>query len=76
MNDLTSILSEPVARLGASTITLGHALAVGALLFLGLFVALVIALWRSAKRDGRCRGSADHADMPRRGWPALQAKLK
>src|SRR4029079_17260702 len=49
MNDLTSILSEPVARLGASTITLGHALAVGALLFVGLFVALVIALWRSAK---------------------------
>ncbi|TIU70366.1 MAG: DNA recombination protein RmuC, partial [Mesorhizobium sp.] len=47
MNDLSSILSEPVARLGASTLTLGHMLAFGAILFLGLFVALVIALWRS-----------------------------
>ncbi|TIN07331.1 MAG: DNA recombination protein RmuC, partial [Mesorhizobium sp.] len=33
MNDLTTILSEPIARLGATTITLGHALAFGAVLF-------------------------------------------
>ncbi|TIU16635.1 MAG: DNA recombination protein RmuC, partial [Mesorhizobium sp.] len=43
MNELTTILSEPIARLGATTITLGHALAFGAILFLGLFVALVAA---------------------------------
>ena len=62
MNDLTSILSEPVARLGASTITLGHALAFAVLLFLGLFVALVIALWRSAKaRAVAAAEAADHA---------------
>jgi len=62
MNDLSTILSEPVARLGASTITLGHALAFGALLFLGLFVALVIALWRSAKaRAVAAAEAADHA---------------
>ncbi|TIN64272.1 MAG: DNA recombination protein RmuC, partial [Mesorhizobium sp.] len=62
MNDLSTILSEPVARLGATTVTLGHALAFGALLFLGLFVALVIALWRSAKaRAVAAAEAADHA---------------
>ncbi|WP_027052919.1 DNA recombination protein RmuC [Mesorhizobium erdmanii] len=62
MNDLSTILSEPVARLGASTITLGHALAFGALLFFGLFVALVVALWRSAKaRAVAAAEAADHA---------------
>ncbi|AGB42966.1 DNA recombination protein RmuC [Mesorhizobium sp. B2-3-14] len=62
MNDLSTILSEPAARLGASTITLGHVLAVATLLFLGLFVALVIALWRSAKaRAVAAAEAADHA---------------
>jgi DNA recombination protein RmuC len=62
MNDLTSILSEPVARLGATTVTLGHALAFGAMLFLGLFLALVVALWRSAKaRTVAATEAADHA---------------
>ncbi|RWF39052.1 MAG: DNA recombination protein RmuC [Mesorhizobium sp.] len=62
MNDLSTIFSEPVVRLGASTITLGHALAFGALLFLGLFVALVVALWRSAKaRAVAAAEAADHA---------------
>jgi DNA recombination protein RmuC len=62
MNDLTSILSEPVARLGATTITLGHALAFGAILFLGLFMAVVVALWRSARaRAVAAAEAADHA---------------
>ncbi|MER9318010.1 DNA recombination protein RmuC [Mesorhizobium sp. M0659] len=62
MNDLSTILSEPVARLGATTITLGHALALGALVFLGLFLALVVALWRSAKaRTIAAAEAADHA---------------
>lgn len=62
MNDLTSILSEPIARLGATTITLGHVLAFGAILFLGLFMALVVALWRSAKaRAVAAAEAADHA---------------
>ncbi|MER8592641.1 DNA recombination protein RmuC [Mesorhizobium sp. M1182] len=62
MNDLATILSEPVARLGATTLTLGHALGFGAMLFLGLFVALVVALWRSAKaRAVAAAEAADHA---------------
>ncbi|MGO4836299.1 DNA recombination protein RmuC, partial [Rhizobiaceae sp. 2RAB30] len=49
MNDLTSLLAEPVARLGATTITLGQALGLaGACLGL-LFLMLVIGLWRSAR---------------------------
>jgi DNA recombination protein RmuC len=62
MNDLTPILSEPVARLGATTVTLGHALAFGAILFLGLLLAFVVALWRSAKaRTIAAAEAADHA---------------
>ena len=62
MNDLNSILSEPVAQLGATTITLGHALAFGAIVFLGLFLALVVALWRSARaRTIAAAEAADHA---------------
>ncbi|TGQ74381.1 MAG: DNA recombination protein RmuC [Mesorhizobium sp.] len=78
MNDLTSILSEPVARLGATTITLGHALAFGALLFLGLFVALVVALWRSAKaRAVAAADAADHArDAEARMAGILQAQAE
>ncbi|KAA3450163.1 DNA recombination protein RmuC [Mesorhizobium sp. SARCC-RB16n] len=78
MNDLSTILSEPVARLGASTITLGHALAFGALLFFGLFVALVVALWRSAKaRAVAAAEAADHArDAEARMAGILQAQAE
>ncbi|MBZ9795405.1 DNA recombination protein RmuC [Mesorhizobium sp. ES1-4] len=78
MNDLSTILSEPVARLGASTITLGHALAFGALLFLGLFAALVVALWRSAKaRAVAAAEAADHArDAEARMAGILQAQAE
>ncbi|RVC83237.1 DNA recombination protein RmuC [Mesorhizobium sp. M4A.F.Ca.ET.022.05.2.1] len=78
MNDLSSILSEPVARLGASTLTLGHMLAFGAILFLGLFVALVIALWRSAKaRTIAAAEAADHArDAEARMAGILQAQAE
>lgn len=62
MNDLNSILSEPVAQLGATTITLGHALAFGAIVFLGLLLALVVALWRSARaRTIAAAEAAEHA---------------
>lgn len=62
MNDLNSILSEPVAQLGATTITLGHALAFGAIVFLGLFLTLVVALWRSARaRTIAAAEAAEHA---------------
>lgn len=62
MNDLSSILSEPVAHLGASVVTLGQALAFGTLLFLALFTVLVVALWRSARaRAVAAAEAADHA---------------
>ncbi|MBN9217998.1 MAG: DNA recombination protein RmuC [Mesorhizobium sp.] len=78
MNDMSTILSEPVARLGASTVTLGHALAFGALLFFGLFVALVIALWRSGRaRAVAAAEAADHArDAEARMAGILQAQAE
>ena len=62
MNDLGSILSEPVARLGATTISLGQALGFVVLLVFVLFVALIVALWRAAKaRSVAAAEAADHA---------------
>ncbi|MEP9386588.1 DNA recombination protein RmuC [Mesorhizobium sp. KR9-304] len=54
MDQLTAMLSEPIAKLGATTITLGQALAFAAFLFATLFVGLVVSLWRS----GRARAAA------------------
>ena len=62
MNNLSSILSEPVARLGATTITLGQALGFVVFLVLVLFIALIVALWRAAKaRSVAAAEAADHA---------------
>jgi DNA recombination protein RmuC len=63
MDQLTTILSEPVARLGASTITLGHALAAGGFLFVALFIALMVSLWRSGR--ARAIAAAETADQAR-----------
>ena len=63
MNEMSSILSEPIIRLGATVISLGQLLAFGALVFVGLFVALVIALWRSAK--ARTAAAAEAAEQAR-----------
>ncbi|CDX16172.1 conserved hypothetical protein [Mesorhizobium sp. ORS 3324] len=78
MNDMTSILSEPVARLGATTITLGEALGFGALLLLALFLALVVALWRAGKaRALAAAEAADHArDTEARMADILQAQAE
>jgi DNA recombination protein RmuC len=78
MNELVSILAEPIVRLGATTITLGHALALGALLFFGLFIALVAALWRSAKaRAAAAAEAAEHArDADARMAGILQAQAE
>ncbi|GLS31544.1 DNA recombination protein RmuC [Mesorhizobium albiziae] len=62
MNDIFSILAEPVARLGATTVTLGQMLGFIAVLFVTLLVALVVALWRAAKaRAVAATEAADHA---------------
>ncbi|OBQ94710.1 DNA recombination protein RmuC [Mesorhizobium sp. AA23] len=78
MNDMTSILSQPVARLGATTIRLGEALGFGALLLLALFLALVIALWRAGKaRAAAAAEAADHArDTEARMADILQAQAE
>lgn len=49
MEQLTTILSEPIATLGATAITLGQALVAGAGLLGLLLVTLVAALWRSSR---------------------------
>ncbi|SFP82246.1 DNA recombination protein RmuC [Mesorhizobium sp. NFR06] len=79
MNDtMTTILSEPVARLGATTITLGQALAFGAILLLVLFVALVVALWSAAgARAAAAAEAADHArDAEARMADIMQAQAE
>mgnify|MGYP001142283028 CR=1 FL=1 len=63
MNEMSSILSEPIIRLGATVISLGQMLAFGALVFVGLFIALVVALWRSAK--ARTAAAAEAAEQAR-----------
>jgi len=78
MNDIASILSEPVARLGATTITLGQALGFGVILLLVLFVALVAALWRAGEaRAVAAAEAADHArDTEARMADILQAQAE
>jgi DNA recombination protein RmuC len=57
-----SLLSEPLARLGATTITLGPALAFGALVLLALLTLRVVARWRSARaRAAAAAEAAEHA---------------
>lgn len=63
MNEMSSILSEPIIRLGATVISLGQMLAFGALVFVGLLIALVVALWRSAK--ARAAAAAETAEQAR-----------
>ncbi|NUS20665.1 MAG: DNA recombination protein RmuC [Mesorhizobium sp.] len=78
MNDMTSVLSQPIARPGATTITLGQALGFGALLLVALFVALAVALWRAGKaRAIAAAEAADHArDTEARIADVLQAQAE
>ncbi|MEO5324933.1 DNA recombination protein RmuC [Mesorhizobium sp. CC13] len=78
MSPVSSILSEPVAQLGATTVTLGQVLALAAALFLALLVALVVALWRSARaRSLAAAEAADHArDAEARMAGILQAQAE
>lgn len=55
-------LSEPTLRLGASTLTFGQLLALGAALVLALFLALIVVLWRSSQaRAAAAAEAAEHA---------------
>ena len=74
MDQLSAILSEPMARLGASTLTLGHLLAVGAGLFLALLVGFGIALWRSSR--ARALAAAEAAQRARESEARLAAIIQ
>ncbi|MBE0693956.1 MAG: DNA recombination protein RmuC, partial [Aquamicrobium sp.] len=49
MDDLSSLFSLPVAQLGASVVTLGHALAAAGGLVLAVVFLLALALWRAGR---------------------------
>ena len=78
MNELSSILSAPIAQLGASVLTLGQALLFAAVLFVALVAVLMVALWRSAKaRAVAAAEAADHArDAEARMAGILQAQAE
>jgi len=78
MTDLQTILSQPIAQLGATTVTLGHVLLMAGALFVLLLVALVVSLWRSAKaRAVAAAEAADHArDMEARVAGILQSQAE
>ncbi len=71
MDQLTTILSEPVARLGATAITLGQVLVAGAGLLGLLLVILVVALWRSSR--ARAAAAAEVAERAREAEAQMAA---
>ncbi|RLP28030.1 DNA recombination protein RmuC [Mesorhizobium sp. YM1C-6-2] len=71
MDQLTTILSEPVARLGATAITLGQVLVAGAGLLGLLLVILIVALWRSSR--ARAAAAAEVAERAREAETQMAA---
>ncbi|WP_048648615.1 DNA recombination protein RmuC [Nitratireductor soli] len=65
MSQISDLFSVPVAQLGASTFTLGQFLAAGGILFVLLLVALVAALWRSARARARAVAAVQAAEHAR-----------
>lgn len=63
MNEIADILAQPVAQLGATTVTLGHVLLGVGIGFGLLIVALVVAVWQSAQ--ARAIAAAEAADNAR-----------
>ncbi|HEY4192250.1 MAG TPA: DNA recombination protein RmuC [Mesorhizobium sp.] len=63
MNETGITISEPIIRLGATTITLGQALSFGAILLLLALAWLAVALWRSS--HARAMAAAEAADHAR-----------
>ena len=62
MDELSNLLAQPLARLGATTVTLGHGLTAGAALVLLLLAMLGIGLWRSSRaRAAAAAQAAVHA---------------
>jgi len=71
MEQLSTFLSEPVLRLGASVFTLGQALAATALFVLALLVMLGIALWRSSR--ARALAAVEAAERSREAEARMAA---
>lgn len=63
MNDLQALLSEPIAQFGATTVTLGAALAALGVGIVVLLAGLAAALWRSA--SARAAAAAEVAERVR-----------
>jgi len=74
MDQLNLLLSEPVATLGATTVTLGHALALGAGIVLLLLVLLATALWRSSR--ARAEHAAEAARLARDAETGIAALVR
>jgi len=74
MDQLSLLLSEPVARLGATNVTLGHLLATGAGFVLLLLVLLATALWRSSR--ARAEQAAEAARLARDAETGIAALVR
>jgi DNA recombination protein RmuC len=74
MDDLTSLLSQPIARLGATEITLGAALAIAAAVIALLFIVLAVALWRASR--ARATAAEEAASRARDNDERLAALLQ
>ena len=58
MSEIETLLGIPIGQLGATTVTLGHALAAGAMLLVLLLAAMAIGLWRAARARTVAAGEA------------------
>ena len=74
MNEAASLLSEPIARLGATTFTLGQALGFAAMALVALVLALAILLWRSAR--ARAAAAAQSVEQARDAEMRMESILK
>jgi DNA recombination protein RmuC len=61
MNDLMDILAAPLGRLGATTVTLGQALAIAGGLAVLLLALLALGLWRAVRARARAAEEAAEA---------------
>ncbi len=78
MDQISDLLAQPVAQLGATTVTLQHVLVAVAVAFVLLFILLIVALMRSAKaRAVAASDAAENArDMDVRMAGILQAQAE
>jgi len=80
MTDLSSILSQPVVRLGDTAFTLGQVLGALTLLVAAILLSMVVTLWRaaSARREAAAEAaeSARDAEVRMAGIMQSQAEMQ